>query len=67
PFDDIRHIKVISQRENGIEVDVELKGGSKKHIRLDLGTYCTSISELGKASFYIRDVRDIFIEKGDGR
>jgi hypothetical protein len=67
PFEDIRHIRVLSQKEDGLEVDMELKGGLKKHARLDLGTYCTSISELGKANFYIRDVRDIFIEKGDGK
>ncbi len=67
PFDDIKHIKVISQKENGLEVDVELKGGSKKRIKLDANTYCTSMSELGRANFYMKDVRDIFIDKGDGR
>lgn len=67
PFENIKQIRVLSQKEDGLEVDVEFRGGLKKHIRLDLGTYCTYISELGKANFYIRDVRDIFIEKGDGR
>ncbi len=66
-FENIRHIKVISQKEDAIDVKVQLVNGIEKHINISTNTYCTSQSELGKASFYIKDVKDIFIERGEQR
>jgi hypothetical protein len=67
PFESIKHIKVLSQKEGILDINVELTDGTERRISVSANTYCTSQSELGKASFYIKDVRDIFIEKGEQR
>jgi len=67
PFENVRQISVLSQRGESVYVKLILTNGVEKEIALSSNTYCTSQSELGKAGFYIRDVRDIFIERGEKR
>ncbi len=63
PFDMIKHISLLSQNGELLVLRVEFVNGSKEKVYVSANTYCTSLWEFGKVGFYMRDIKDIFIEK----
>lgn len=59
PFSSIRYMEPIKQEGNLLRLKVELKGYGNKELLVPADTLCKANSKLGRASFYLRDVRAI--------
>ncbi len=60
-FSSLDKVEVLTQRDKDLKLKLYLKNGGSKEYIVSPNTYCKGKSQMGQASFYLRDVKFIFI------
>lgn len=61
----LKSLEVLSQERDQLRIRLKLKDGSLKEYTVPVDTYCKAKSNVGEASFYLRDIKTIFIKTED--
>ena len=67
PLSSVERMEILGENSGSVKVRVKLRSGKEEVFELPSSVRCTAYSDLGSVSFYINEIRNVEIIKGEER